>query len=635
MPSVVVIAKNVTDKPVSLSGLGVEILGYQQFVLSDYFRLEELCEAADLTAAIEEGVVVLNNGTVDFNRADSLAFVTPITGPMTLSSSWKNPVRVATTKEIVLRGLQDIDKVELAVADRVLVKDQGKGNENGLYSASGTEWVRCTDADTDADFVDGVAVVVAEGSTQADTTWFLTTSAPIVIGTTSLTFSTQSSGGSAVGSKGDIQFRGNASGSFEADSSGYLNYDVSRKSLTVGPPGTNLSNNPFSANGNVNGFLQSNVQNLSNGKSASSDIVATADTGSDSTKFVDFGINGSDNDDDTFTIAGALDGYAYCSGGNLAIGTDSAKDIILFTDGTLAANERARVTSQGSVLIGRGAKGTGDTDGFLYLGASPGVPTGTPRTHDGRVPLAIDSTNGDVYIYVNSLWVNAGSPSLIGRRMTAMWLPQTGTALSLWGMGATTLGTISHPALTGGSIRRARFASAATAGSFAGVRSPDTMVWRGYGGLGGFSFVCRFGMATNLTNARAFVGLYSSVAAIANVNPSTLLNVVGIALDSGDANWQLITNDQSGTATKTDLGANFVKSPSQYYELRMWAQPTGSDIFWRVTRLDTGVTQSGTFLRSKLPQNTIFLTPYIWITNNAVASSAQIEMSRMYLESSL
>jgi hypothetical protein len=143
-------------------------------------------------------------------------------------------------------------------------------------------------------------------------------------------------------------------------------------------------------------------------------------------------------------------------------------------------------------------------------------------------------------------------------------------------------------------------------------------------------------MSTNLANVRAFVGLNGNTAALGNADPSTIAtDIIGVSLNSADANWTMITNDNAGACTTTNLGASFVKSTTAVYELRMFAKPNDTEIYWQMDRLDAAGSQSGSFLNTNLPRNTVFLNPYIWITNNAVASSAQIEMMRLYIESDL
>lgn len=94
--------------------------------------------------------------------------------------------------------------------------------------------------------------------------------------------------------------------------------------------------------------MQNNIQNLSNNAAASSDWIATADTGTDSANYIDMGINSSAYSVGTWTINGALDGYLYTQSSNLAIGTAAAgKNIVLFTGGTLAANARLTLSDTG------------------------------------------------------------------------------------------------------------------------------------------------------------------------------------------------------------------------------------------------------------------------------------------------
>lgn len=108
-------------------------------------------------------------------------------------TSWKGVVRCATTSAGTLAtGFENgdaIDGVTLATGNRILIKNQATASENGIYvvAASGAP-SRATDCDTGAEML-GLAVIVAEGTTNADTLWFCTTNATITIGSTSLAFS--------------------------------------------------------------------------------------------------------------------------------------------------------------------------------------------------------------------------------------------------------------------------------------------------------------------------------------------------------------------------------------------------------------------------------------------------------------
>jgi len=106
---------------------------------------------------------------------------------------WKDPVRAATTANITLSGLQTIDGVALSANDRVLVKSQSSGAQNGVYMAQSGSWTRAADFDASTEIL-GASVFVSEGTTLGNSVWVMTTDAPITIGTTALAF-TQSNAG--------------------------------------------------------------------------------------------------------------------------------------------------------------------------------------------------------------------------------------------------------------------------------------------------------------------------------------------------------------------------------------------------------------------------------------------------------
>ena len=103
----------------------------------------------------------------------------------------KDSVRVATTANITistdLNVGDTIDGVTLADGDRVLVKDQSSGEENGIYIA-GSSPVRSADANTSAEVTSGMFCFVEEGTVNGDNGFVLTTNDTITLDTTALTF---------------------------------------------------------------------------------------------------------------------------------------------------------------------------------------------------------------------------------------------------------------------------------------------------------------------------------------------------------------------------------------------------------------------------------------------------------------
>lgn len=119
---------------------------------------------------------------------DQNDMVDAITTLVTSLPTVKLPVRVATTANITLSGNQTIDGVLTSNGDRVLVKDQSVGSENGIYIADAGAWARATDFDESSEVFGGILVSVSEGSANGNMTFQLATDDPITLDTTSLQF---------------------------------------------------------------------------------------------------------------------------------------------------------------------------------------------------------------------------------------------------------------------------------------------------------------------------------------------------------------------------------------------------------------------------------------------------------------
>ena len=114
----------------------------------------------------------------------------------------KESVKAATTANITLSNTQTVDGVALAVGDRVLVKDQTTGSQNGIYVVASGAWSRSADANTSAEVNPGMFVFVEQGTVNADSGWVLTTDAPITLDTTALVFAQFSGAGQITAGSG-------------------------------------------------------------------------------------------------------------------------------------------------------------------------------------------------------------------------------------------------------------------------------------------------------------------------------------------------------------------------------------------------------------------------------------------------
>lgn len=101
----------------------------------------------------------------------------------------KIPCRAASTAALTLSGEQTVDGVALVTGDRVLVKNQASGVDNGVYVVDTGTWSRSVDFDAAYDAVSGTLVsVIGGGTSNGATMWRISTTGAITIGTTSLAF---------------------------------------------------------------------------------------------------------------------------------------------------------------------------------------------------------------------------------------------------------------------------------------------------------------------------------------------------------------------------------------------------------------------------------------------------------------
>jgi hypothetical protein len=146
--------------------------------------------------------IVIDAVPVSLSHAARLQDVYDIVG-----SRVKEPVRAASTDNMpgvysalvltaAANGALGIDGITINAGDRVLLAGQADAKQNGVYSATvignvSTKWVltRATDFDSTGELFTGLKIHVAQGLTHGDSTFVLTTDAP-VLDTSDLVFAT-------------------------------------------------------------------------------------------------------------------------------------------------------------------------------------------------------------------------------------------------------------------------------------------------------------------------------------------------------------------------------------------------------------------------------------------------------------
>ena len=183
---------------------------------------------------------------------------------------YKQATRVVTVANITLSGGAPalVDGVTLVEDDRVLVTAQSTGTQNGLYivstvgTGSNGTWVRTSDGNETGEIEAGMIVMVTEGTVYADTQWKLITDNPIIIGSTTLTFTQNYSANSISGGTSNVSVYSNAN--VTISSAGTANV------LTVSSTGVVVAGT-ISATGNVTGnYILGNGSQLSG-------VIATVD----------------------------------------------------------------------------------------------------------------------------------------------------------------------------------------------------------------------------------------------------------------------------------------------------------------------------------------------------------------------
>lgn len=125
-------------------------------------------------------------------------------------------------------------------------------------------------------------------------------------------------------------------------------------------------------------------------------------------------------------IAGTTDtaGAAWTRVGSLSTGAGASGDIVWQVGGTGAASTTQNAaltaltikgatatTGNPNIVLGNAATATNATDGFLHIASGAGTPTGVPTLFTGRVPIYIDTTNSQLWLYLGGAWKQPKTPA--------------------------------------------------------------------------------------------------------------------------------------------------------------------------------------------------------------------------------
>lgn len=159
-------------------------------------------------------------------------------------------------------------------------------------------------------------------------------------------------------------------------------------------------------------------------------------------------------------------------------------------------------------------------------------------------------------------------------------------------------------------VRKGFYGSVVSAGRYTGTRGSALLWYLG----GGFKYVCDVYISDTAfgSGCRQFYGMAGQTTDLGYSNSvlvSSLVNIIGVGSENGDANLQIFHNDATGTATKVDLGVNFPANRTAgaalttVYSIELYNDSASTEVKYCVRNKETGAVAMGT-LSSDLPLHT-------------------------------
>ncbi len=138
-----------------------------------------------------------------------------------------------------------------------------------------------------------------------------------------------------------------------------------------------------------------------------------------------------------------------------------------------------------------------------------------------------------------------------------------------------------------------------------------------------FTLVRRFELKTFFTDTRFFIGTSNQflLSAPTNVEPDTLINMIGVGKLSTSQNLHVIHNDGSGLATVFDLGSDFTLSTLYEYSTITVKTQSGFTMYIQRKEKSTGATLVTSYSATTNFPISSSQSTFHYITNNGTASA--------------
>lgn len=147
------------------------------------------------------GTVTLNADPSSDLQAATKQYVDSVAQGLDVKASVKVATTVTGTLATAFANGSVVDGITLVTGDRILIKNQSTGSQNGIYTVNATGApTRSSDMDVASDFPSSFTFV-EQGTLNADTGWVCTNNL-VVVGTTEITFSQFSGAGTYTAGNG-------------------------------------------------------------------------------------------------------------------------------------------------------------------------------------------------------------------------------------------------------------------------------------------------------------------------------------------------------------------------------------------------------------------------------------------------